>query len=167
MLFGWLVDAARAAGLAEARVAASKFAGYGYTQEEAEALRSERGRGYWPDVELVVPLGDADGGVSLRIAPLGERERAWGPEGRLVTVPTHVRYELAGRTTTDLAEVARWLPETPVARIEPAATVPLRFVVAVLSELKKAGRPVPTLVTPSPASARIRERKSLPYPRGK
>ena len=35
VLFGWLVDAARAAGLAEARVAASKFAGYGYTQKEA------------------------------------------------------------------------------------------------------------------------------------
>lgn len=170
----WLMLAGRAHGWTEVRVAARKYADGFYMPSEAQALAAERGREYWPEVDLVFPIRSDEGGTRLRIVGTERKPSMWPPPmwpsrgprggGSSVLMPTRLRYELRGRTTDDLRELARWMHDAPPQRIDADPCIQVKFVVAVQNQIRKAGHPPAALVLPDPPPEAVRNAPSLPYP---
>lgn len=167
-LVGWTLVVARACGRKEVLVRVQKHANGFYMQDEAEALLAERKFEYWPELELAFPLS-TDEGTYVRLVGTRVREGLWGPRNglqTLVRMPTAIRYELDGRATSDLRELSRWMRDRPPRWIDADPTVPLKYVVAVQNEIKKAGYLPGALVVPDPPTEEIRNSSQLPYPAG-
>lgn len=172
----WLMLAGRAHGWTEVRVAARKYADGFYMQSEAQDLAAERGWEYWPEVDLVSPIRSDEGGTRLRIVGTERKPSMWPPPmwsspgprgaGSSVLMPTRLRYELGGRTTDDLRELAGWMRDAPPQWIDADPAIQVKFVVAVQNQIKKAGHPPAALVLPDPPPEAIRNAPSLPYPAG-
>jgi hypothetical protein len=162
---GWLVAAARAADYADVSVAADKFASGWYRPEEAEALGGVYHGGYWPEVRLPLPL-EREGTRVVRILVTGWERGTWGygKDVQVVDLPTGFVYELDGRQTSELHRLGSWMREAPPAWIEAERAVPVKFIVAVQNELRKAGHPPAALVPSEPAPENVRDRQILPYP---
>ena len=164
--FAWVLEVARAAGHDRVFVAAKKYVDIYYTVEEAKLVGGQYGGG-WPESWFALALDAPDTGTPLRIIPRKAEARLFGPYGheQQIEMPTTVSYELGGRRTESLDELAKWMRATPPGRIEPGPTVPIKFVVAVINLLMEAKLPVPALVRPEAPSDAARRAGFLPYPR--
>jgi biopolymer transport protein ExbD len=168
--FAWLASVVAAHGHGEVLVGVEKFA---KTPVDAAALGAELSLEHWPKLELVLPIVPA-GEPSLRLVGTEWRSQMWPPLSSrglpdslprgVEPIPTGILYRLGDRETADLAELAGWMRLRPPKSIEPDPTVPVKFVVAVENEIRKAGHPPAALVLPSPPDADVRKAEYLPYP---
>jgi biopolymer transport protein ExbD len=166
----WLGGVAARHGHREVLLVVERFA---RSSEEARDLDAEYSREYWPALAFPIPVAVADGPV-LRIAAAGWRDglwpplRPWGVTDELPRttqrVATRARYLWDGRETEDLRELALWIRSTPPGRIEPDPKVPVKYVVAVENEIRKAGHPPAAVVLPASLPKAVRKAKFLPYP---
>jgi len=164
----WLLDIARRTGHERVLLAARRHLSARYSEEEGRALLGERDPSFWPECEFALPLAAPGPGSRVRVEGHRRQPRRWGPWHREVEVmaPTEFRFALGERTTRDLAELASWMRADPPAALEADPTVPVKYVVAVLNQLAKAGLPAPALLRVQPPTAEERAAPYLPFPAG-
>jgi hypothetical protein len=160
----WLLDLARTAGYREVRLAAQRF-GDGRHREELDLLAASDEHPDWPESELRLAL-DADVvGDTLRIEGSRRIPCLIGVEGRKGERVVEVRYSLGDRHSPEILDAARWTRRERIGTIAPVADVPVKFVIAILNECAKRGRPLPQLVRTRSPTAAERNVRHLPFPR--
>lgn len=165
---GWLAAASVAQGHREVWLAVRKF---GWLPDD-KALGADMRREHWPDLRLAFPVTPREG-PRVRLEAIGWQKVLW-PRYRTweetrperLRIATGARYHFGGRATDDLAQLATWLRATAPASIEADPQVPLKCVVAVQNEIRKAGHPAAALVLPPPPGEEVRNARVLPYPDG-
>ncbi len=166
--FGWIGALCAAHGHEEVRLVVRRFG----RLPGDEALGAEMSGEYWPELQLALPI-TAREGARVRLEATGWREGIWPPFHAWLDdgvprstqrIPTGARYHFEGRATDDLKELAGWIRAVPPRSIEAGARVPLKYVVAVENEVRKAGHPPAALVLPAPPPKNLWQATVLPYP---
>jgi len=157
--FAWMLDAVAASGRQSVLLSVS--------------LR-RRGPGYWPDGEIELPLGPAEGGRALALRARAEHPRHWGPwEARkVVNMPTKIAYLDGDRETEEIGVLGEWIREGHFTSLLANAKVPLKYVIGVLDEALRFNVPLPRIsnwhasenAERPPPSEEVRQAPYLPYP---